>query len=1017
MRTKNIFFIIAILGLALTGCKEDFVSSLLTNDDDIEAGEEVLFTTHVPSRTTRMSAAQEAFNERMEAYKAVNALYHITVQMYEKDVAAPLGTAAYRPDTTMNGATVSYPDDGTLKATTSSPLYWPNTHQQYGFKATAGTSTLATDQSSEAKLIAQDLLEGYGFEPLYDTSIANPDAPTAEQTEVGGTDNETGLNYRTPRQWYDANVATRGLAPGGVDAATWYKKIPLYLQHQRSLITIKLKAGEGVDRNSLLFQNAKEYVKTTIFNYVGSDTLKIQPFAKKTYIDYEGNADPTDDVETTEYSAVVYPHNYLSGATTKPIARINLSAMNFTFYASNDFKYDASTKLDATDHDAAVTHMTNYNLLAGQHLVITATLGRGSRKVVISAYVEDWDETITSSVVDDYGQAGDPIQINSRQQLYDFLRGPKNKPGNVAIIVPNSLNLEKSGSTDLAWDYAFTKPDSVRLNCTLNLAGATLRTDHQIFSTIHSLGNVVNGTITVGTKANTSTTVPAAIAENNLGTIQHIDVVPKDANGNASNSKASVAGLVQNNSGSILDCTSSLPVSGTSGTVGGIAAVQHYDAENGNVMPVIDGCTVTVRVDGITRTEGVQTPITVGGGIVGRAVGRVTNNTFTYGRTLLQHPTDFKNIIYAKYTDGDHDLRAYGNAWPTSASDYSSSDTPNTNVWTGTIYDHVIDRQAELAELLDKESYNRNGTYYRLSADFALTGWSKRILNDNVGNDSGGSNVKFNLDGNNMTITTDGMLFNNIKNSVHDLTIRLSADLIATSLTNPNDTTSRTGGNAMAPLAFSVNGPTAVIRNIQVKGAGYRIQARNVGGVVVWAYGGATVENCQSKANLQIWDNNPGSQAKIYGGGIVAAAARATITRCVFHSTSGTLFRNTSSDYRTTTGTGDAHTGFFYGGILGGTATYGEVTREDPQVLLTDCTSWFTTAANSTQKGAIIGYAEYADVNDKTHNGLANGGQGNWWPEGSDAIGTFNDDDGMTVEKLLGKKNAVKPTANEQYDN
>ena len=1026
MRNEKLYILTLGMVLLLTGCSDkDFVSTLFGNEDDIKAGDAVLFTTHVPGGVTRATAEEEAFNNRMAAYNAVAEEYTFTVEMYKKgdgDTDELLGSGTYQPASTSTTTgegesqvtTVTYPSDGSLK-NTATPLYWPSTKVDYGFKATAGTTALEADQSDKAKLIAQDQLEGYGFEPLWNTH------------ENKQTDSEISLNYRTPRGWYDANVATRGLAPGGVDAATWYKKIPLYLQHKRSLITIRLKAGEGVDRNSLLFENAKEHIETIIYSYKDNETLEIKPFAKKSAVDYAGTEDDTtDDVETTEYTAVVEPYNYLGVATTKPIARINLSSQHFTFYAGNDYLYDASIKTDADNHADAEDHMNGYNLQAGKHLVITATLGRGSRKILITAYVEEWDESITTSIVDDYGQAGDPIQINSRQQLYDFLKGDKNKPGNVAIIVPNALNLEQSGDDPLPWDYN-TDGDGtndLQLWCTLNLAGATLRTDHQIFSKINPLGNVVNGTISVGTVADAGTTVTAAIAGTNLGTIQHIDVVPKDANGNTSNGKASVAGLVQTNSGSILDCTSTLPVYSTDGVVGGIAAIQKYDADNGNVMPVIDGCTVNARVDGLTRGIGEQTPITVGAGIVGKAVGRVTNNTFVYGRTLLQHSTDFKNTIYAKYDDGDndntndYDLKAYGNAWPTTASSNGTGiPETNTNSWPGQKYNNVIDSQEELKEVLDRSQYNSDGLYYRISADFTLTGWNSRIPGDNVGNDSGGSNVNFSLDGNNKTITTDGMLFNNIKNSVHDLTIRLSADLISSKLKTPGDESSRTGGDAIAPLAFSVNGANAVIRNIKVIGGNHRIQAKTVSGLVVWAYSGATVENCQSKAILQVWTDNLGTQDKIYSGGIVANAAQATITRCTFHSTGNTLFRNTSDNYTDNGSQSNTETNIYYGGILGASTTFGTTTKEYPSVLITDCTCWVPTAtSNSEQMGSIVGYTEYTDINSNNQNGLKEGCQGNWWPEGSDPIGHFRSEGGVTVEQLIGRKNAVKPAENKEYD-
>ena len=1008
--------------LATAGCKEVMEALPLVGDDEIKAGEPVLFTAYAPRRAMTREMTETDFNNRMDSFNIVADDYKFTVEMFRQGViedgkAKVIGTAAYEPDTTMtitNAGTgsesseIHYATDGSLKATaTTAPLYWPDNTQAYGFRATAGTTTLQADQTDKAKQLLQDRLVGFGFEPLWDA------------TNQKGTDDEDTLNYRTTKQWYQTNKDTRGLAPGGVDAASWYKKIPLYLKHRRSKITIRLKAGEGVDRRNLHYDNAVKHVHTTIYSW-GSATKPqaIHPLAKQTTIDYEKTAygEAEAGAETMEYTAIVEPHNYLKGTLTDTIARINLSSQHFTFYASNDNLYNDSKETAATNHDAAVTHMEHYDLKPGQHLVITVTLSRDSRKILITAYVHDWEETITTSIVDDYGQAGDPIQINSRQQLYEFLSGPKNKPGNVAIIVPNSLNLEKNGTADLAWDYATQKPDSVQLWCTLNLAGATLRTDHPIFSKINPLGNVVNGTISVGTNKDVETIVTSAIAQTNLGTIQHINVVPKDANGNDSKGKASVAGLVQTNSGSIIDCTSTLPVYGTysegaKNLVGGITASSVYSAENGSVMPVIDGCTVNARVDGqVTNSESSQG--VRGAGIVGEAVGRVTNNTFEYGRTLLQNATLFKNTIHHKAA-GTETLRAFGNAWPTTANANGDGiPSTNTNITPeAERYTAVIDSQEELAELL-VQANNYSTARYRLSDDFSLTNWTHGH-NVDVGNESGGDNILFELDGNNKTITTDGMVFSNISNSVHDLTIQLSKDLIATKEKTKEGVTTTTGGDAIAALAYSVR-EKAKISNIQVKTGNFRIQAENPGGVVVWAYGDATIENCQFKGNIQVWVSDLGTQAKTYCGGIVANAAKATITRCVFHSTGGTLYHNNATTYNATPveATGAANMGIFFGGILGGTVPKGTGSQEYPSVLITDCTSWFSTTGNA-QKGAIVGYAEYSNISNETVNGLASGCQGNWWPVGSDAIGTHLGT--MTIEQLIGKKNAVAPTPDTSY--
>ena len=211
----------------------------------------------------------------------------------------------------------------------------------------------------------------------------------------------------------------------------------------------------------------------------------------------------------------------------------------------------------------------------------------------------------------------------------------------------------------------------------------------------------------------------------------------------------------------------------------------------------------------------------------------------------------------------------------------------------------------------------------------------------------------------------------------------------------------------------------ATLSNIQVKGGDYRIQAATVGGIVVWAYHGAVIENCQCKASLQVWlEEGVGVDSKIYSGGIVACAANATITRCVFHNTEGSLFRNIAGS-KDQTGTFNGVSvaeetpspGVFYGGILGGTAPKGTGTPENPSVLITDCTSWFSTSGTA-QKGAIVGYGEYAEGSNLA-NGIADGCQGNWWNTTSDGIGTYLD--GKTIEQLIGKRNAVMPMQDANY--
>lgn len=965
-----------LFSFALSGCKDDLLL-LWDNEEDIKAGEEVMFTTYVPGKPvvmTRATAAETAFQGKMDSFQVARSLYSFTVEMYQEGESAMLGSATYCPDTTLSissqgDTTVVYNDDGTLKATTT-PLYWPGNTKRYGFKATAGTDRVADDQSTKEALLANDRLLGYAFEPLWD--------------EEGDTavDRLDTINVRTSKEWYLANKTTKGMAPGSEDVATWYKKIPLYLRHQCALVTIRLKAGLGVDSTDLSYDKAVKNIHTEIFSYGGGVPTAIRALATKDTVDYS----PTQrGVQTTSYTAVVEPYNYLTNADNDTIAKINLSGQRFTFYASNDYAYNS----DQTGAGA----MAGYNLQAGQHLVITATLGRGSRKILITAYVEDWTETVTTSIVDDYGQAGDPIQINTRQELYDFLTSERNKQGNVAIIVPNSLNLDTDTTS---WDTPLP------LNCTLNMAGATFDTRHQVFSTISQSGNLVNGTIRID-----SASVKVAVADSLYGTIERVNVTAVD--GKSQLSYATRAGLVDVNSGSILGCESELPVkapAGSAGYVGGIAARSVYATiGSGATMPIIDGCRVNASVGGDNESS------TRGGGIVGEAVGRVTNNTFEYGITIGQNADNYKSIIFAK-ADGSETLRAYGNSWPTRGAK-ATSNLAGPNNYPGATYDHVIESQAELALLFDPQ-YNKDTLHYRLSKSFTVTkaaGWTfgRKVA---VDNDSSGDNVKFKLEGNNMTITTDAMLFPNIKNDISNLTVCLSDSLKAVS---PD------GQDAIAPLGYAVmNGAT--LSNIKVKGGPYPIQAATVGGIVVWAYEGAKIVDCQCKAKIQTWVSRHFNQTdKKYAGGIVGCAAEATISRCTFHSMDNTLYRNTADTCLVTTVGTDNMSVIYYGGILGGTVAkeLSAGTEQYPKVLITDCVSWFSTSDSST-KGAIVGYAKY-EVGDGSYSGMDEGCQGNWWSTSSDGIGTWYGNVSGTpsqqIDKILGKRNAVAPTQNNNYEN
>lgn len=652
------------------------MSSSFSDDDEIKPGDPVIFTTYVPVKAMTRYADEAEFNSDIATYSPTTESYAFTYVMYKYGVEDPIASGPQ--------------------------VYWPDNVNAYGFKATAGTDAVASDQTTDAKLLLQDKLLGYGFEPLW-----SGDAPV---------DNIEGLNYRTCVDWKAANVS-RSVAEAD------RKKIPLYLKHQRSKITIILKAGEGVARTDLASETAGTNIDATIYSYPGPTAVK--PNASSTTVDY---TDATG-VETTQYTAIVEPYDYQTETTTgdggQVIAEIKLSGQRFTFKPSNETADDKS----------------NYNLTAGKHLVITATLARGNaQKVLLTAQVVPWTEVSIDATVGDDGQIGTTTDINDLAALKAFLSDNDiNKQGNIANITAN-INLEDGGD----WP-------SQPLNCTMKLNNHTISTTHPVFTTIGALGKVEGGTISVSGDA----TVDAAVATTNLGTIKEVTVR------RSSTGKASQGGLVVTNSGTISNCTSYLPVHGTSGVVGGIAKESVYSTIGS--MPVIENCTVDARVDGET--------ISYGGGIVGWAVGRVSDNAFNYGITLSQNATNFKNIVYAKY-DNDHQLRAYYNSWPTTAANTignHSSNNSNTMA-AANIFDATIDSQTELERLLNNEN-NIPGRKYRVSDNFTVSASTWGGTN--------GEAAYTKLNGNYKTITTNikGNLFTNINTVIENLTITYKKEL------------------------------------------------------------------------------------------------------------------------------------------------------------------------------------------------------------------------------------------------
>ena len=642
------------------------MSSSFSDDGEIKPGDPVMFTTYVQGKAlTRTYADETAFNTDMATYHDASSSYAFTYEIYKSGEDPAIAS----------GSTV----------------YWPDNVNAYGFKATAGSDAVATDQTTDANLLLQDKLIGFGFEPIWNS---------------GSPDNIDGLNYRTCGDWKAANISRS--APEADQ-----KKIPLYLKHQRSKITIILKEGEGVNHEDLALSTATTNIDATIYSYSGGSTTEVKPYASETTI---------STVTYTQYTAIVEPYDYRTETTSgdggQVIAEIKLSGQRFTFKPSNETAVDKS----------------NYNLTAGKHLIITATLARGdAQKVLLTAQIVPWDMISTNATVGDDGLVGSTTNIDSRAGLLAFLSGENNKAGNIANITAD-IDLE-SGE---AWT-------SQPLNCTMKLNNHTISTTHPVFTTIGALGKVEGGTISVSGDA----TVNAAIATSNLGTIKDVTVCRE------STGKASQGGLVVTNSGTISSCSSTLPVHGTSGVVGGIAKESVYSTIGS--MPVIENCTVDARVDGETGTSG--------GGIVGSAVGRVSGNTYAYGITLNQNANNFKNIVLAKADS--HELRAYDNKWPTKA-DNSIGDHSynNSNTTTATIYDATIDSADELWNLLFVNSNNKDGQNYRVNCDFTVVnGTSGATWAGNIS----GRLAYCHLDGNGKNITTvptNLLLFANVRSSV-----------------------------------------------------------------------------------------------------------------------------------------------------------------------------------------------------------------------------------------------------------
>lgn len=987
---NKIRYILYIFILAVfCGCTDK--QDLVNDECDINVGDEILFSAHVPQVATRTAA--DEYWESINHFEHVQDDYIFNVEMYEAEKPAMIASAQYNPTkNTVNNVT-TYEEYGTLTEANSF-LYWPSNVKKYAFHAVSSNSSadIEGDQSTEDNFFKQDLIEGYGYVPGWDGSLN--DGAGAPIRDIDG------YNYLTAKEWYAANKAWgTPMGMSNAQLAEHWKKIPLFMHHKRSRITILLKAGEGVEREQIAYDNyTKDNIATEIYSYDDSNTkLVVTPLLGSYECDYTPSIsdDPENTVTTACYDAIVNPHNYAEGLnmTEQKILSVNLSGMKFSFTASNDDQYKSSPGADNTNVE------NRYNLDEGKHLILTVVLSTDTRKILITAYVCDWVDYPFASVCDDFGNSSKPEKIENKQQLIEMLSTPeKNQPGKVYVIQPEDFNLITEGG----WE-----PNNYELRATLKLAGAKITTNNRLFGSIGPSGSISNGSIVIADKDGNEAELDCAIAKENYGNIDRIDVSAGETS-----RKATRAGLVTTNYGTITYCTSQLPVYNPGGSteifVGGIAAEMEYRKgpdyqADLSTMPIINLCSVNARIDGGENVKG--------GGIVGSAEGKLTNNTFEYGITLQQKVERFKNIIYQK---GAQNLEANGNEWSTKADNTIIGVTIENNRPLTDRYEQVIDSQAELTEMLTNGVYNKSGNRIRIADNFTIgdandyTPWTLGKQTDNLTGYDG--NLHCILDGNNKTITLTGkdnaqMLLSNITGILYDLTLLLDKPIVA--IPDPNaDESSPDRLPARAPLAYSVTGPNSKIENVAVKmGTGAYIEASSPAGLVVWAYDDATIQDCRSNADVRIvTPAASGTQQIYFVGGLVNTAAKATLLRCTYLKE----LLNDSENENAAPGST-----IYYGGIVGGTNTK-SLTTSAPNLIISDCASWLTWTVSAVLPhdawGGIIGYSKYGQGTD-LRNAMDANCQGNWWaaPAGASAQGWAT---GMTEEKVIGKKNSVQP----QYD-
>lgn len=959
---KKIKYILLFALLAIWACNEKTDIQVDGQYCPILPGDPVSFTMDMGSDIRTKSSTD---------YTPVDysALYRFDVEMFKDGIAEKIGNAVYIPEPDENNI------DGTLiLADEQDPLFWEDNVNAYGFKVTAGGTSvidktsgtgddLFCDQSTQELWTSYDKLLGYA---------------------AVGEDDKTSLNHHKIQEWFaqnKADYAAAGLLASDEDLM----KIPLYLDHQRAMITVILKAAEGVRREDLQFLTQEENIDMRIFQKSGtSDMVPVKALAEEAEIEYAQDINgPAGTYNTTSYHAIVEPYNYIDVAETDPICTVNLSGQKFSFYASSDTRYNSYKEGNGLTDEEREEFEKAYNLQAGKHVVITATLSRESRKILMTAYVMDWEEIVTSTICDDYGKNGDPIQISTVEELKTVLDDPEqNLTGNVLLV-----------TSDLTLPSDWNVPE---LKCMLNLAGHTINTSTPLFQKISDSGSIVNGSI------NVTGNVPYAIAQENQGTLERVNVKAD------SGVKASVAGMVQTNWRTIYNCTSSLPVYGNPASVdsdnpnyvGGIAAEMK---QNGTVKPIIDGCVVDAKVDGNSN-------VAAGGGIVGNATGRVSNNTYEYGITISQNAEKFKDIV------SKHEGYA------------AEQILVETNNYGPQGYSGIIDCQTELAMLFENSSVNSGEKKYRIAGDFTVDQtWNISRCDHTLGTGISG-NVLFALDGNGKTVTllsndagvSAPMLFTNIQGSISDLNICVSSPLFKryeVPQTNA-DTRSLTFDDfcSVAPLAYGVSGGRITNVKVYTTNSSY-IQASNAAGIAVWAINGAVFESCEFYGEIRGYVDYDGVSSEtiasnmnllrqgssyLASGGIAAAAETATFNRCVFHNQSTVSLHSGSEKSR-------SYIGGIVGSVINGTAD-----ESTPSIILEDCTSYLTgttsvnTGTESYGIGALVGNSIFWDNRNQV-SGINSGKcQGNWWSINESYAVSLKINNRTDVQ-TVGKRNSVTP--------